>query len=133
MRGPGLLLAGAVGLLCGCAMARAHEAYEARSTMVGMSRAQVLACMGIPQARQAEGNLEVWSYASGNGRTTGVTLSAEHVAVGGSEGRFCTVNVNLTDGVVSAVNYVGPTGGLLSKGEQCAYVVENCLDPPQAK
>jgi outer membrane protein assembly factor BamE (lipoprotein component of BamABCDE complex) len=37
--------------------------------MVGMSKEQVLQCMGPPAQTSAEGQTEVWSYASGNGRT----------------------------------------------------------------
>jgi hypothetical protein len=37
--------------------------------MVGLSKEQVLACMGPPATKAAEGAAEVWSYASGNGRT----------------------------------------------------------------
>jgi len=32
----------------------------------------------------------------------------------------------MTGGYVTAVNYQGPTGGLLTCGEQCAYAVEAC-------
>ncbi len=30
-------------------------------------------------------------------------------------------------GNVSTVNYQGPTGGLITAGEQCAYAIEVCL------
>ena len=30
-------------------------------------------------------------------------------------------------GAVSAVNYQGPTGGLITAGEQCAYAVDACV------
>jgi hypothetical protein len=39
---------------------------------------------------------------------------------------LCTVNVTMTNGRVGRVNYVGPTGGLLTPGEQCAFAVQNC-------
>jgi len=32
-------------------------------------------------------------------------------------------------GAVSAVNYQGPTGGLITAGEQCAYAVDACVKP----
>jgi hypothetical protein len=32
----------------------------------------------------------------------------------------------MVEGRVSRVNYVGPTGGLLTGGEQCAFAVQNC-------
>jgi hypothetical protein len=41
-----------------------------------------------------------------------------------------TVNVTMTQGRVSRINYVGPTGGLLSAGEQCAFAVQNALTHP---
>jgi hypothetical protein len=37
------------------------------------------------------------------------------------------VNVVMTDGRVSNVNYVGDTGGPITQGEQCAFAVRNCV------
>jgi hypothetical protein len=37
------------------------------------------------------------------------------------------VNVVMTAGRVSSVNYVGDTGGLITQGEQCAFAVQNCV------
>jgi hypothetical protein len=33
----------------------------------------------------------------------------------------------MNSGRVTAVNYAGPTGGLLTAGEQCAYAVDACV------
>ncbi len=46
-----------------------------------------------------------------------------------SQRRYCEVTFVLDNGVVKKVNYQGRTGGLISKGEQCAFVVENCVRP----
>lgn len=137
--------------LAGCAVQRAVVAQGAQEKMVGFSREQVLACMGPPATRAAEGTTEVWSYGSGNDRTTTVgtgfaqtdgSISGERrgnqfsatgqatttsLATVSSSRRFCTVNVVMTDGRVSRLNYAGPTGGILTGGEQCAFVVQNCL------
>jgi hypothetical protein len=114
--------------------------------MIGLHKDQVLACMGIPANKASEGATEVWSYNSGNGAVVASTFgsSTTNLAASGGSGyatgqantigsgigvssrRFCTVNVVMTDGVVSRVNYAGPTGGLLTSGEQCAFVVQNC-------
>jgi hypothetical protein len=56
---------------------------------------------------------------SGDVNTTGS-------ATGVSTRRYCVVNVVIQAGVVSQVNYTGPTGGLLTGGEQCAFAVEAC-------
>lgn len=134
-------------LVSGCAIQRSQEAQQARASMVGMTKEQILACMGPAAQKATEGQTEVWSYASGNGwngtvasatgsGTSQATFSGNQV-YGNSSGsafgtavstrRFCTVNVVMSGGIVSAVNYQGPTGGLLSAGEQCAFAVDACV------
>ena len=145
-----LVLAIAAAGLAGCAIERAQVAHDAQSRMVGLTKEQVLGCMGPPAAKAAEGATEVWSYNSGNDRTqtaifgqsttnasaTGFGIGNQsHVAgtafatgtgVAVSHRRYCTVNVVISGGRVNRINYSGPTGGLLSVGEQCAYAVQNC-------
>jgi len=115
--------------LGGCAFERAEVAQKAQASMIGMPKEQVLACMGAPASRATEGNTEVWGYNSGNGMAV---TSASYGRYGGtavSSSRFCNVNIVMTGGQVSAVNYTGPTGGLLTRGEQCAYAVDACVRP----
>lgn len=108
----------------GCAqIQRADMAKKAQGSMVGLSREQVLSCMGPPANKQSDGDTEVWQYASGNGYQV---ADYDHGSVV-SSARFCTVNVVMSDGVVSRLNYLGPTGGLLSAGEQCAFAIQGCL------
>jgi hypothetical protein len=112
--------------LGGCAIQRAQIAQDARAQMVGLSKEQVLTCMGPPANKAAT---EVWGYASGNGMTV---ASASYDRYGGtavSSSRFCNVNTVMASGRVTAVNYTGPTGGLLTAGEQCAYAVDACVKP----
>ena len=89
-----------------CAAERTQIANYAQNKMIGLTKEQVLACMGTPTSKATEGATEVWSYPS--------------------ESRFCTVNVTMMDGRVKRMNYVGPTGGLLSESEQCFFAVANC-------
>lgn len=113
-------------LLTSCALQRAQEAADARTQMVGMPQEQVLACMGPPVNRAAAGATEVWSYNSGNGRQT-VNVVAQGTAV--STARSCTVNVTMVNSRVNQINYLGPTGGLLTEGEQCAFAIRACVPP----
>jgi hypothetical protein len=134
-----LLLGFAILVLAGCAIQRAQVANAAQEQMVGMSSEEVLACMGPPEVREAEGETEVWAYNSG-GRTVGSGTSfgfgtggysgfGVGVGVGSYNSRdlYCQVNVFMADGRVSHITYEGPTGGLATQGEQCAYAVENCV------
>jgi hypothetical protein len=126
-------------ILAGCAIQRAQIASEAQEQMVGMSSEDVLACMGPPEIRDEEGETEVWAYNSG-GRTVGSGTSfgfgsggysgfGVGVGVGSynSVDLYCQVNVFMAEGRVSYITYEGPTGGLMTQGEQCAYAVENCV------
>jgi outer membrane protein assembly factor BamE (lipoprotein component of BamABCDE complex) len=115
------------GLCSGCAYQRAHIAGEAQNQMIGLTKEQVLACMGPPLNRASEGATEVWSYNSTNGYTAVASNGGRGWATATASQRFCTVNVTMTDGRVSRLNYLGPTGGMLTQGEQCAFAVQNCV------
>lgn len=105
--------------LGGCAqIERAEIAQTAQSSMIGMPREQVLACMGPPAQKATEGQTEVWAY------NTSPTIMLNQ---GSGATRYCSVNIVMSGGAVSAVNYRGPTGGLISRGEQCAYAVDACV------
>ena len=118
-------------ILTACAIQRAQVANEAQDRMVGMTKEQILSCMGPPMAKAAEGATEVWSYTSGNNRTDvstfgNVSRGGFFSAGGVAESRYCTVNVTMMNGRVNRMNYVGPTGGVLTPNEQCAFAVKNC-------
>jgi hypothetical protein len=114
-----------------CAIQRSEIANDARSSMVGFPKERILACMGPPANQATVGTTEVWSYPSGNGRTDVAVFGSGgngfYSSSGVAERRFCTVNVAMTNGMVTQVNYLGPTGGLLSPNEQCAFAVANCV------
>ena len=127
MRILGIVVLGAA--LAGCAIQRAQIAQDARAQMVGMSKEQVLTCMGPPANKATEGQTEVWAYDSGNGTTFASGSVSGGSFSGVSSRRFCRINLVLAGGAVSAVNYQGPTGGLITAGEQCAYAVDACVRP----
>ena len=54
-----------------CAIQRAQTAATAQNQMIGPSKEQVLACMGPPMNKAAEGSTEVWSYGSSPRRRPG--------------------------------------------------------------
>jgi hypothetical protein len=142
MKNPLFLLA-MVFVVSGCAAERSVVAQDAQHKMVGLNKEQVLACMGPPATKSAEGATEVWSYNSGDGHTSVAGFSAANATVSGgpysatgtgfgnsfavASTRYCVVNVVMVGSHVDRVNYSGPTGGLLTGGEQCAFAVRNCV------
>jgi hypothetical protein len=131
-------------VLAGCAVERANLAERAQSELVGMTKVDLLSCAGVPARSAKEGGIEVLTYdGGGDVITAGGTVGAYngvHNAYG-SNGTFGGVNVSrgrrlyceatfvIQDGKVAKVSYSGQTGGLLTKGEQCAFIVENCVKP----
>ena len=77
------------------------------------------------------GATEVWSYSSGNGETVAAATGNRSLLTAVSTQRFCTVNVNLTNGVVNTVNYLGPTGGLLTAGDDARSPFKTVFTPLQ--
>lgn len=117
-----LLIAG------GCAIQRAEIAQTAQTKMVGMSKEQVLICMGPPMQKATEGQTEVWSYLSGNGQSTAfINDVGGGQAFASSSRKFCNIQIVMAEGRVNRVNYSGPTGALMTPGEQCAFAVQNCV------
>ena len=134
----------AVGSLSGCAIANADMANKTRLSMVGMSKETLVSCMGIPSSSGVVGNLEVWKYHSGGGSVSSgssygnatanlfgnmVTSYASGSSFSSTQARYCVINVTMREGRVASVKYSGPSGGLLTKGSECAYAIENCSRP----
>ena len=138
--------------IAGCALANADMANKTRRSMVGMSREEVASCMGIPASSGKIGGLEVWKYGSGGGSvSSGSSFGSSTTTASGSvfgnivsgmastsgsssffhstDARYCVINISFRDAHVEAVNFSGPTGGLLTKGSQCVYALENCIRP----
>ena len=124
-----------IAALAGCSsFHRSDDAAAAKTQMPGMTREQVLACMGPAKKKSSEGATEVWSYLSTNGygssNTAGASGGGLFAAGGSHEHSFCTVNIVMKDGIVKAVHYNGPTAStMFAPDEQCGYAVANCVQP----
>lgn len=133
MKVPFVVLCILIGVSFGCASRqRAETANRAQSELVGMKKVELLTCAGVPERQERVGDMEFLSYSSGGDSVdVGVatkTSRSTSIYSGRSNRRYCGVTFILKDGIVQKVNYQGRTGGLLSRGEQCAFVVENCLN-----
>src|ERR1043166_5218614 len=88
--------------LAGCASGRGATANEAQSQMIGMSKEQILRCMGPPHSSYVVGSAtEVWAYNS-TPQNAGAAPA-------------CIVNVMMQDSRVIDIDYRGPSGGLMPK------------------
>ena len=122
----GFLLA-ALGLSACASHQRANVAARAQTEMIGMSKKDLYQCAGVPVRQEQVDDLEFLTYAGGGDSTTAAIATSRTTAVSKTARRSCEATFVLKDGVVQKVNYQGRTGGLLSKGEQCAFIVDNCV------
>jgi len=136
----------AAAALTSCANQRAEDALYARQALVGLPRAELLACAGAPDASYAADGREFLTYESeaivgypsshgslgvsrggwGSNRVgTGIGFGVP--LYGGTEVRryACRATFVVEDGRVREVNYVDPQGG--GGLGQCGRIVEACL------
>lgn len=71
--------------------------------------------------------MEVLTYSGGGDSVTTAWATSYDSAIGKTARRYCEASFVLENEVVTKVNYSGRTGGWATKGEQCAFIVENCL------
>jgi len=111
-------------LLLGCSGSKFHRAEvatRAETELVGMSKKDLLSCAGVPMRSERLEDMEFLTYVGGGDN---VGYAGGVIAV---HKRYCEVTFILKSGRVEKVNYTGRTGGWATKDEQCAFVIENCL------
>lgn len=97
----------------------------AQAKMIGLSKSTVRACFGLPDWRKSTGSTEIWSYGFGT-----TTIEGQAFATFGYPRHpRCRVNVVMTNGAVSQVNYAGLAGDSLDLGERCAFPAAACAGP----
>ena len=94
----------------------------AQTKMIGLSKRSIHACMGAPTWRKAIGATEIWSYDTGTTQIDGQGFAT----FGYPRHPHCRVNVVITNGVVSQINYAGVNGDSLDLGERCIFAVAPC-------
>ena len=99
----------------------------AQMDMIGLSKTDILACMGAPALRHALGEgTEIWTYAVGYTTTDSPPWTAGLNFSLSAKPAPCDVHVVMTNANVSQVSYLMPDGRPLPSGRQCAFAVQAC-------
>ena len=119
-------IAASVGCLCvslgACGMEWPEIDQVAQAKIIGLSAKNIRACLGPPDWRKAIASTEVWSYGFGTTRMEGQGFAT----FGNPRHSRCRVNIVMTRGVASQVNYSGLAGDSLDLGEHCAFPAAAC-------
>lgn len=137
-RAIGLALTIALTMTLGaCASASSERALLAQQALVGMPKAQLLSCAGVPDRSRAEASAEYFTYENeriygGSGATIGVFGGSGHVGTGLSvplatrlQSEYCEATFTLIDGRVAELVYNSSRGGRYA---ECARIIETCLE-----
>lgn len=117
-------------LLAACGPIQSTRVKDQINAMLGLSKEQVLSCMGPPGTRASEGATEVWSYSTFGGTTTSAALTGNQFGTFGSATTSqdsCIVNLTMRDGVVAAANYRSQ-GRPLAPSLPCYPVLFACTE-----
>jgi len=99
----------------------------AQQDMIGLSKQDILVCMGAPAQRHALGEgTEIFTYAVGHTTTDSPPWSAGLDFGLSAKPAPCDVRVVMTNARVSQVSYLMPDGRALPSGRQCTFAVEAC-------
>ena len=138
MLGVGCLTLGA------CANTRADNAVAAQSSLVGLSRSDLLTCAGAPTRVITDGTSEFLTYVSrsfdSRSRTSigfgigggshslgyGVGFNAPLVT-NDIDSRVCEATFRVENGRVTNINYVGTARSTSARLSECFSIVESCL------
>jgi outer membrane protein assembly factor BamE (lipoprotein component of BamABCDE complex) len=117
----------------GGSLRRDDNAARAKTQMIGMSKEDVLSCMGPPKKKATEGATDVWSYLSTDGQGNSVSDTYKPTGYSHTNSshnkRFCTINVVMKEGVVTRINFLGPTAtNFFNTNDQCGYAVAACVN-----
>lgn len=117
-------------LVSACANTRqenADLAFFARTQLIGLSKAQILACAGKPERTAASGDKESFTFSTSSGETT-LMLGAGGSAIS-SVRHSCEVTYVFRRGYVEDILYSGArTGGTLTPDDECAPIVRKCMN-----
>ena len=105
----------------------------AQQSMIGLSKRDILACMGRPAQRVPSGQAtEIWTYVGGQMRGYGpqwaIGLNTNLVPF--TSGGSCDVVLTMTNGRVSQVGYAAVDGSSFPLGQECVFSVESCVKAP---
>jgi hypothetical protein len=121
----------AAALLGGCQPLEVDQA--AQQSMIGLSKRDILACLGEPAQRAKAGDrTEIWTYVGGRMRGYGpqwaIGLNTNLIPF--ASGGRCDVVMVMTNARVSEVGYTAVDGLSLPLGQECLFPVERCVKAP---
>ena len=131
---PGLhVLLTALLLANGCSIGRSHEAEQARTELVGLSKADLLRCAGVPNRMMSDAEALYMTYDNSQTGQSGITLPIIGGGINLVGDEYCHTTFKLVGDRVASVSYAGNTGNALGSLAMCGFAVSTCIDERRAR
>ena len=116
-----------VGLCAGCAVERSNHAERAQSALLGLSKAELYRCAGLPDQQERVGAEEFLTYKNDLLTSGGIQLPIIGGGVNFFDSKYCHATFTLRDAKVAELNYAGNASSTFAPLDQCGYIVDACV------
>lgn len=126
-RSVGILLLVAAAL-AGCSVQRSNHAQRAQTDLVGLSKAQLFRCAGLPDRQERVGDDEFLAYDNDLLTSGGITIPIIGGGVNFFDSKYCHATVVMRQGRLQALHYAGNASSPLAELDQCGYIIDTCIE-----
>ncbi len=120
-------------VVAGCAIDRMDVAQQAKTDLVGKRKGFILSCAGEPSRTRTEGDRTYLTYlriAKDDGQDFAASKQDNPaLAQAMAKRRYCEATFVIRKDRVEHLRYAGNSGGLVTQGEQCGFIVNSCVRP----
>jgi hypothetical protein len=114
--------------VAGCSVQRSNHAERAQSDLVGLSKAELFRCAGLPDKQEKVGNDEFLTYNNDLLTSGGLTIPIIGGGVNFFDSKYCHATFVLRNGRAQALHYAGNASSPLAQLDQCGYIVDTCIE-----
>jgi hypothetical protein len=123
----GTLMAAALAV-SGCAVERSNHADRARTDLVGISKAELFRCAGLPDDTQKVGDDEFLTYRNDLLTSGGVTIPIIGGGINFFDSKYCHATFVMRNGRAQALHFAGNASSPMAELDQCGYIVNTCIE-----
>ena len=120
-------------VVAGCAIDRIDVAKQAQTDLVGKRKSFILSCAGEPSRMRTEGERTYLTYLriAQDDRQQFAASKQDNPALAQAmaKRRYCEATFIIRNDRVEHLRYAGNSGGLVTQGEQCGFIVNSCVRP----
>ncbi|MBN8901879.1 MAG: hypothetical protein J0H57_12660 [Rhodospirillales bacterium] len=117
-----------------CGWQDSQTAEHGQQVIMGMSRPDLEACLGVPDQHDSLGDTDILTWNSTSTAARGVSVGLPVLGdLSLSGGGSCHAVVRLERGVVTEVRYTGENGAPLAPQSYCAPIVRSCVAYPEPR